>query len=92
MKCPKCGYLGFDDLERCRNCGYDFSLAPTPDPELEIRSGEPPALVLDDRALIDAASEEVEEQAAPAPTPVLSRLPLFGADSADADRLMKRLM
>lgn len=83
MKCPKCGYLGFDDLERCRNCGYDFSLAPPPDPELEIRSGEPPALVLDDLALIDAASEEVEAQAAPAPTPVLSRLPLFGADSAD---------
>jgi uncharacterized RDD family membrane protein YckC len=27
MKCPKCGYLGFEDVERCRNCGYDFSLA-----------------------------------------------------------------
>ncbi len=27
MKCPKCGYLGFERLERCRNCGYDFSLA-----------------------------------------------------------------
>ncbi len=26
MKCPKCGYLGFDDRERCKNCGYDFSL------------------------------------------------------------------
>jgi hypothetical protein len=26
MKCPKCGYLGFDDGDRCRNCGYDFSL------------------------------------------------------------------
>ena len=26
MKCPKCGYLGFDSGERCRNCGYDFSL------------------------------------------------------------------
>ena len=33
MKCPKCGYLGFEDMERCRNCGYDFSLtaaAPLP--------------------------------------------------------------
>src|SRR5260370_827353 len=28
MKCPKCGYLGFAHVERCRNCGYDFSLAP----------------------------------------------------------------
>jgi uncharacterized RDD family membrane protein YckC len=27
MKCPKCGYLGFESADRCRNCGYDFSLA-----------------------------------------------------------------
>jgi uncharacterized RDD family membrane protein YckC len=27
MKCPKCGYLGFEEVERCRNCGYEFSLA-----------------------------------------------------------------
>ena len=27
MKCPKCGYLGFETTERCRNCGYDFSLS-----------------------------------------------------------------
>ena len=26
MKCPKCGYLGFETTERCRHCGYDFSL------------------------------------------------------------------
>jgi uncharacterized RDD family membrane protein YckC len=26
MKCPKCGYIGFEDANRCRNCGYDFSL------------------------------------------------------------------
>jgi uncharacterized RDD family membrane protein YckC len=30
MKCPKCGYLGFDAGERCRNCGYDFSLVGEP--------------------------------------------------------------
>jgi uncharacterized RDD family membrane protein YckC len=27
MKCPKCGYLGFETGDRCRNCGYDFSLS-----------------------------------------------------------------
>ncbi len=27
MKCPKCGYLGFEEVDRCRNCGYEFSLA-----------------------------------------------------------------
>ena len=28
MKCPKCQYISFDSPERCRNCGYDFALAP----------------------------------------------------------------
>ena len=38
MKCPKCEYLGFEHVERCRNCGYDFSLAASPRlPELSIR-------------------------------------------------------
>jgi len=38
MKCPKCGYLGFEHVERCRNCGYDFSLTTTATiPELPIR-------------------------------------------------------
>ena len=33
MKCPKCSYLGFDTGDRCKNCGYDFSLAAVePDP------------------------------------------------------------
>jgi uncharacterized RDD family membrane protein YckC len=27
MKCPKCGYIGFEQTERCRNCGYDFVLS-----------------------------------------------------------------
>lgn len=27
MKCPKCGYVGFEATERCRHCGYDFALA-----------------------------------------------------------------
>ncbi len=27
MKCPKCGYLGFETTDRCRHCGYDFSLS-----------------------------------------------------------------
>lgn len=27
MKCPTCGYIGFETSDRCRNCGYDFGLA-----------------------------------------------------------------
>ena len=43
MKCPKCGYLGFEDVERCRNCGYDFSFTSPPDfPELSLKSDDPP--------------------------------------------------
>lgn len=38
MKCPKCHYLGFETSDRCRNCGYDFSLIapPAPEPELSL--------------------------------------------------------
>ncbi len=46
MKCPKCEYLGFETGDRCKNCGYDFSLAPgnavAPEPELMLRAPEPP--------------------------------------------------
>jgi uncharacterized RDD family membrane protein YckC len=45
MKCPKCDYLGFETGDRCKNCGYDFSLAlsiGTPhEPELLLREAEP---------------------------------------------------
>jgi uncharacterized RDD family membrane protein YckC len=50
MRCPKCSYLSYDDVERCRNCGYDFALATTPrepeapvpvDPTHEPRTWEP---------------------------------------------------
>jgi uncharacterized RDD family membrane protein YckC len=40
MKCPKCSYLGFETGDRCKNCGYDFSLmaapAEPPDPDLNL--------------------------------------------------------
>ena len=83
MKCPKCSYLGFDDLERCRNCGYDFSLIPTASlPELEIRKDDADINPLDDLALVDAAAE-FEAVPAPGPTPGLSKLPLFNGTSSD---------
>ena len=47
MKCPKCHYLGFETGDRCKNCGYDFSLltladapasaAPHPETDLMLR-------------------------------------------------------
>jgi uncharacterized RDD family membrane protein YckC len=54
MKCPKCGYLGFERVDRCRNCGYDFSLMPTPQvPDLQIRDGEDMDSTLEDLSLGD---------------------------------------
>ena len=31
VKCPKCSYLGFETGDRCKNCGYDFSLMSEPE-------------------------------------------------------------
>jgi uncharacterized RDD family membrane protein YckC len=40
MKCPKCNYIGFEAADRCRNCGFEFSLASAeqPVPDLALRS------------------------------------------------------
>ena len=58
MKCPKCGYLGFDQVERCRNCGYDFSLSTPsaqPTPDLSLRTDPSSLDPLGDLSLVDAA-------------------------------------
>ena len=63
MKCPKCGYLGFERVERCRNCGYDFSLTSSlRDPDLSIRSDTRTIDPLDDLSLIDAATASSPER------------------------------
>jgi uncharacterized RDD family membrane protein YckC len=57
MKCPKCGYLGFEDVRRCRNCGYDFSLSPPSEtPDLTIRRDDHTPSPLDDLILVDNAA------------------------------------
>lgn len=38
MRCPKCQYIGFDSGDRCRNCGYEFSLV-VEDPSIEVTIG-----------------------------------------------------
>ncbi len=54
MKCPKCGYLGFEHAERCRNCGYDFSLSqPVTLPDLTMRHDSTAINPLDDLTLSD---------------------------------------
>jgi uncharacterized RDD family membrane protein YckC len=52
MRCPKCHYISFDDSDRCRNCGYEFSLSIEPDPlDLPIQTGNEAIGPLSDLAL-----------------------------------------
>jgi uncharacterized RDD family membrane protein YckC len=96
MKCPKCGYLGYERTEKCRNCGYEFSLgsaAPTPD--LRLRDGGSVPSPLDDLELVDAAAHrrtaspfsELRPDPAADATPMtpngLAELPLFGPPITD---------
>jgi uncharacterized RDD family membrane protein YckC len=105
MKCPKCGYLGFETVDRCRNCGYEFSLAPELNlPELPMRGEGGTSGRLDDLSLIDAAApsqaasrdasellRDVDKDlSAPAVRSTPSELPLFGdSDAADAPLITK---
>ncbi len=92
MKCPKCGYLGFEHVDRCRNCGYDFSLVPMSIdlPELQLRGDTQPMSSLDDLALLDSGSATPRAQPvreSPAAPP--AELPLFGGN--DLDPLITKL-
>jgi len=43
MKCPKCAYVGFEAADRCRHCGYDFSLVDVSEPAAaDLQSPEVP--------------------------------------------------
>jgi uncharacterized RDD family membrane protein YckC len=103
MKCPKCGYLGFQAVDRCRNCGYDFSLTASADPpELSLRLDDPDVSPLDDLALVDAAVPKKAAQPLTDVAPDLDRmlggpstppprskdLPLFGAPTPDDQPLI----
>jgi uncharacterized RDD family membrane protein YckC len=76
MKCPKCGYLSFESGDRCRNCGYEFSLTTAP-AELDVtleREIEQPRPPLDLNRIIGGPEESPED------------LPLFSSPQADAGR------
>ena len=92
MKCPKCDYLGFETGDRCKNCGYDFSLLASPPAE------PPPDLALKPPASEDAApigdlwlaSSDSESRSSAGPdnrTPL--EFPLF-SPSDDDEPLIKR--
>jgi uncharacterized RDD family membrane protein YckC len=85
MRCPKCQYISFDNGERCRNCGYEFSLTSAARGlDLPIQTGDEPlgplvdlALDLPARTGHDAA--KAVDTVGPASRPITSSfdLPLF---------------
>ena len=82
MKCPKCHYISFESSERCRNCGYEFSLAVGAEGfDLPIQTGQEAIGPLGDFALgRDGQSAATDASAAsPQPRPITSSfdLPLF---------------
>ncbi len=54
MRCPKCHYISFDSGDRCRNCGYDFSLTvDVRELDLPIQTGDEPLGPMSDFNLSD---------------------------------------
>lgn len=93
MRCPKCHYISFDAGERCRNCGYEFSLSvAVEDLDLPIQTGREPEGPLDDFHFGDTPPR-VEPAQPPAAAVPPSRprdtgfeLPLFNDRPIDDDR------
>lgn len=95
MRCPKCQYISFDSGERCRNCGYEFSLS-ADDPAVDVSIGrDHPApgrirdvtaldtpLEPDEPGVLDDEADAVLRQAARR-LPTASDLPLFTERVAD---------
>jgi uncharacterized RDD family membrane protein YckC len=99
MKCPKCSYLGFETSDRCKNCGYDFSLlAARPEPvdadltihladELPVRA----ATSWMDHQLHGRIDAVVEAHEMPEPVASGTSFPLFARTSEDDDEPLIRL-
>jgi uncharacterized RDD family membrane protein YckC len=86
MKCPKCGYLGFERVDRCRNCQYDFSLtSPIPEPDLTIRRETETENPMAELSLIDAASTWQSAEPLSDVEPDLDRV--FGAPEAQPEHV-----
>jgi uncharacterized RDD family membrane protein YckC len=81
MRCPKCQYIGFDNNERCRNCGYEFALAVEADPiDVKIARDEPSSSRVHDGAYaaLDRALAPAQQERGVGRAPLAAAdLPLF---------------
>jgi uncharacterized RDD family membrane protein YckC len=89
MKCPTCGYIGFETSDRCRNCGYDFGLSnqTLPATELSLHADQ-----------AEGALKELDiRNPAPAPPtagttpPARAPRPAVSAREPDIDKVLQNL-
>ena len=92
MKCPKCEYLGYDTGTRCRNCGYDFSLADTPaSTAADLRLNEsdrqtPVSVAWLDQFALNTPEARPAGAPSPAPSAVSASAPIASAPTLSRDR------
>jgi uncharacterized RDD family membrane protein YckC len=96
MKCPKCHYIGFETGDRCRNCGYDFSLIADAAVAGPVESREPPDLALRLDTLDEEARAPMDLSLHPPAPPAQSitgtpALPLFRDDDEAEDEPLVRV-
>jgi uncharacterized RDD family membrane protein YckC len=86
MRCPKCHYISFEASDRCRNCGYEFSLSvDVAALDLPIQTGEEPIGPLSDFSLETLDAPQPAGLTKPRTTASLE-LPLFTDRTPDDDR------
>jgi len=77
VKCPKCGYIGFETADKCRNCGYEFSLA--------VREAEPAPIEVSTPVATDGPLADLVLTATPLPS---ERRGPSGSRDLDLDRII----
>lgn len=97
MRCPKCQYISFGSANRCRNCGYDFSLSTDLESfDLPIQNGREPFGPLADLPLSAEPPKPNDPPVSPAPdigrtaAAAETDLPLFSGTPDDAPLVTPR--
>jgi len=72
MKCPKCGFLTFDNLDSCKRCGADWAPARARlSGRSQARGKKEPDRTPPEETLLESSHPESTSSAEPVPTPVL---------------------
>lgn len=91
MRCPKCHYISFDNGDRCRNCGYEFSLAvDLTTLDLPIQTGEEPAGPLADLHLGDR--DDASPESRPTAGPPAAAAAMRSAERSEESRVPGRAL